>query len=292
MPQKRDIIIGYASGYDWSTISTWANSIDAVEFEGHKVMLIGDATEETVEKLQEHKFSIIAQGGNAYGKYLADPNYHPVVLRFFISWHLLQGILRAEHYRYVIMTDVKDVIFQTNPSKYLEGKINTASNKKILIGSESLKYCDEPWGNNNLQASFPFLPIYEMMKNQVIGNAGTMAGDAEYMRDFFLNVFLTSIGKQIHNPDQAVVNLLLHLKPFSDIVRIVTAEDAWACQAGTTVDPLKIDDFRTFLLDPEPVMKDDGYVYTQGGLKFCLVHQYDRVPKWKEIIEKRHKEMQ
>jgi len=53
------------------------------------------------------------------------------------------------------------------------------------------------------------------------------------------------------------------------------------------VDPTKIDKFRPNLLSPEP--KFDGeYVYTSTGEKYTLVHQYNRIPEWKEKIEKKY----
>ncbi len=67
------------------------------------------------------------------------------------------------------------------------------------------------------------------------------------------------------------------------------SEDGWACQAGTTVDPLKINHYRNYLLEPEPYMDvNDGFVKTSKGDIFTLVHQYDRVPVWNGIISKKY----
>jgi hypothetical protein len=66
--------------------------------------------------------------------------------------------------------------------------------------------------------------------------------------------------------------------------------DAWACQAGTTVDPSKIESFRPHLLDAEPIFENglvvtgrDSYNYKKGT-PFVIVHQYDRVPEWKKHV--------
>jgi hypothetical protein len=103
-----------------------------------------------------------------------------------------------------------------------------------------------------------------------------------------LNIFLSAINRPIPIVDQAVFNVLIQTLPFRDVIHFARQRDAWACQAGTTVDPSKIESFRPHLLEEEPDFID-GYVYTSTGKKFCIVHQYDRVPEWRKIIEARYK---
>jgi hypothetical protein len=65
------------------------------------------------------------------------------------------------------------------------------------------------------------------------------------------------------------------------------SEDGWACQLGTTADPSKIEQFRPFLLEPSPKLDGDKVV-TSEGIEYTIVHQYDRVPEWKKIIEEKY----
>ena len=44
------------------------------------------------------------------------------------------------------------------------------------------------------------------------------------------------------------------------------------------------------ILNDEPSM-NDGIVVNSKGEKFCLVHQYERVPGWEDIITKRYNEI-
>jgi len=64
------------------------------------------------------------------------------------------------------------------------------------------------------------------------------------------------------------------------------SEDGWACQAGTTIDPSKINAFKPKLLEPQPIWKD-GEACTTAGKVHAVLHQYDRVPEWKATVEKR-----
>ena len=65
----------------------------------------------------------------------------------------------------------------------------------------------------------------------------------------------------------------------------------WAATLGTTMDPKKIDQFRTKLMIAEPYYdKMTGIVYhPDENEKYCIVHQYDRVPGLKELIEEKYK---
>lgn len=65
---------------------------------------------------------------------------------------------------------------------------------------------------------------------------------------------------------------------------IIRSEDGWACQLGTTADPSKIAAFRPHLLEPEPRF-DGERVITAAGEQYYIVHQYDRVPAWRSVIE-------
>jgi hypothetical protein len=37
-----------------------------------------------------------------------------------------------------------------------------------------------------------------------------------------------------------------------------------------------------------PELKDDGFVYTASGIKYDMVHQFNRVEEWKKIITKEY----
>ena len=77
---------------------------------------------------------------------------------------------------------------------------------------------------------------------------------------------------------------MLSTQPFKDIS---IKSNNWACEAGTVADPSKIDYFRPNLLGYEPVF-DGHFVNTHDGYKYAIVHQYDRVPKWKAFVQERY----
>ena len=182
-------------------------------------------------------------------------------------------------YDYIVATDVTDVIFQRNPIDWMK---NNLGDKKIVAGSEALKYKDEPWGNQNLLDTYGNY-FYEIFKNNPIYNVGVLGGTGEYMKDLFLNIFLSSINKPVSVVDQSVFNGLIQTQPYKNIIKFADQMSGWACQAGTVADPNVINSFRPNLLENEPIFKN-GKVYTSTGEEFTIVHQYDRVPQWKSQI--------
>jgi hypothetical protein len=262
----KDLIIGCISNYSPEHIAPWVNSIGKSGFNGDKIMISFGVPQDTIKFLNEKGFEV----------YSFEPNgRHIVIERFYALWALLNSI---DKYRYVITTDVKDVIFQLNPSVWLE---NNLGDKKILVSSECLSYINEDWGNNNLKTSYP--QFYEDFKNNTIYNAGTIAGDFNYMKDFFIHIFNLSLIGNDSQPDQAALNILIHQHPFKDIVKFANQEDGWCCQLGTTLDPKVKSKYSPLLLEPIPNYKD-GEVFNSKDELFYLVHQYDRVPELKEII--------
>jgi len=276
----KDLIVGCATNYDWSKLKYWVNSINTSGFEGDKVLILMNCDKDTVQKVTDAGFSIIAFNQDAEGNLTYQSQLMVHVERFVHIYKLLKD----NQYRFVITTDVKDVIFQKNPSVWLENNLTDKEN--LVFASESIKYKDEPWGRENLTQCYG-QGIYEDFKNNTIFNVGVLAGRGYAMRDLVLQLFLNCINRPIPIVDQAVFNVMISRHPYLDSSMYTTSETGWACQLGTTADPSKIDSFRSFLLEPSPKLEGDKVV-TSEGIEYTIVHQYDRVPEWKKVIEEKY----
>jgi hypothetical protein len=276
----KDLIVGCATNYDWSKLKYWVNSINASGFEGDKVLILMNCDKDTVQKVTDAGFSIIAFNQDGQGNLTYQSQLMVHVERFIHIYKLLKDNL----YRYVITTDVKDVIFQKNPSEWLEQ--NLVKEEHLVFSSESMKYKDEPWGRENLTQCYG-QGIYEDFKNNTIFNVGVLAGRGYAMRDLVLQLFLNCINRPIPIVDQAVFNVMISRHPYIESSMYTASETGWACQLGTTADPSKIDSFRPHLLEPSPKMEGDK-VLTSTGIEYTIVHQYDRVPEWKKVIEAKY----
>ncbi|MCK9369312.1 hypothetical protein M0R04_05175 [Candidatus Dojkabacteria bacterium] len=293
----KDIVIGSITNYDFNTIRPYVNSLDQSGFDGLKVMICYNIGFNTVEELVKRGYSILTFKKDEQKKqFTYDRDFNICVERFLHMWYFLKKF--EGKYRYIISTDVKDVVFQKNPSEYLqfnfakETRKDIFNTKSINVSSESVKYCNEPWGFHNMFKSFGGA-LCEHTKDNIIVNAGVLSGKFNVMIDLFLNIYMLCNGASGHHieggggPDQAALNVILNMKPWKDITIFNNSEDSWAAQLGTTGPQLSKDQHNK-LVEAVPIMVD-GVVCTSEGNPFTIVHQYDRVSEWKNIIEERFK---
>ena len=237
---------------------------------------------DTVQKVSDAGFSVIAFQQDDNGNLVYQSQLMVHVERFIHIYNTL----KTQDYRYVITTDVKDVIFQKNPIEWLEQHLPDGSSEDLVFSSESIRYKDEPWGNQNLLETFGPM-IHDHFKNNVIFNVGVLAGRGYAMKSLALNIFLSSINRPIPIVDQSTFNVMISQHPYLKSSMYMTSEDGWACQLGTTADPSKLEQFKPFLVEATPKLEGDKVV-TSEGKEYVIVHQYDRVPEWKKIIEAKY----
>jgi hypothetical protein len=270
----KNLIIGGCTNYGINQLKPWVLSIKETMPDADKVMCVGNASTTTREWLVENGFKLVD---------MPTMNVPIHVLRFLSIYEYLREHWRE--YEYVITTDVKDVYFQKNPFVWLRQRLEMSSTK-MVAGSEGMLYKDEPWGNDNLMQAYGAY-VHELFKNNEIYNVGTIGGKSEYVKDLVFNIFTNAIHRPIPICDQAVYNVLLQTQPYKGCTFFASQLDGWACQSGTTVDPSKIEQFRPFLTEKEPIFVD-GLVKTCMGDIFNIVHQYDRVPEWKKFVQEKY----
>ncbi len=266
----KNLIIGAFSGYNFNQLKPWVLSIDSCGFKGDKVMVVGDASTETREEL-------IKCGFKLYDMPKINAPIH--VARFWAIYDFL--FHNWQDYDIVVTTDVKDVYFQKDPCHWIAV---TLGDKKLVAGSESMYYKDEPWGNQNLMQTYG-PDVYNRFKDNLIYNVGTFGGQSDYVRDMCFNIFTNATNRPIPIVDQAVYNVLINTQPYKDVFLFTTQNDGWAVQLGTTGDPYKMEHFGPLLTEAQPLLNyETGLITNWNHVPHCIVHQYDRVPKWKELV--------
>ena len=266
----KNLIIGAFTGYNYNQLKPWVESIESCGFKGDKVMVVGNASDETCAELIRHGFQLHV---------MPKINAPIHVARFWSIYKYLKEF--GHNYEIVVTTDVKDVYFQRDPCKWIDSNIG---NKSLVAGSESIRYKDEPWGDVNLLQTYGH-EVYNIFKHNIIYNVGTFGGLSNYVRDMCFNIFTNATNRPIPIVDQAVYNVLINTEPYKSSVMFTDQNDGWAVQLGTTGDPSKIEQFRPFLIEPEPVFNYDKRIITTiDGDPHCIVHQYDRVPIWKSLV--------
>lgn len=305
----KDLIIGVVDNYDWDKIQYWANSIDQSGFTGYKAVFVYNMDVETVEKLTEKKFMVVGSTPMDSDKgFVYDSKGGSIMVNRFVHLYQFLYNLGVEHdIRYVIATDVRDVVFQSNPTEWLN-KLNIEGGH-LIVGSENLCFKDEVWNINNMYQVFGQF-FAEKMATVEIYCAGVLAGTLDSFRDMCLNLWLICHGLNPHvpgggGPDQAALNLMLSMDSFKKQSVYLSPLTAWVCHAGTTIPAVKAGSGaigELYLKDPNLDIESkyvqkvnyelkDDVVYVSGEdeyNKVCIVHQWDRVPDWKIAFEKKY----
>lgn len=286
-----DMVIGAITGYKWEQIKHWVNSLDRSGFTGLKAVIAYNVDYATLEELQKRGYAVLAFAKDEAGRRVTYPNkdFAIVVDRFLHYYLMLDNPDNREKIRFIVATDVRDVIFQRNPSEYLNHVDLRAVD--LLVSSEGIQYQHEPWGANNLLQSFGPI-MYDRHKTNKIVNCGVLAGRFSAFMGLSKSVYLLSHGTTQHvpgggGPDQAALNLLLSTAVYDHITEVSEHTHPWAAQLGTMMDPNKLDAYKPFLTEPLPRYNyQSGLVETATGQPFTIVHQWDRVPEVKEAVER------
>ena len=114
--QKQDLIIGASTNYDWNKLKYWINSIKMSGFSGDIALILMNCDKDTVKKVTDAGFAVVGFNQDAEGNLTYQSQLMVHVERFLHIYN----VLRSNEYRYVITTDVKDVVFQQDPTKFLE----------------------------------------------------------------------------------------------------------------------------------------------------------------------------
>jgi hypothetical protein len=196
----------------------------------------------------------------------------------------IANFLAATSYRNVILTDVRDVVFQANPAAWLEVNFH---GKGLLASSEGVRIGDEWWGSHMLENAFG-ADALEAVRDRLSRNAGIIAGTREECLRICREIVRVCTQEHETGADQAAYNLILNDEEWRRVAKTVHHDVAWACQAGTVADPRQLPQLHDKLLGSRPVF-DGGFVRTPKGEPYAIVHQYDRVPQWRACFEARYK---
>lgn len=284
MRPKTDLVIAAICGYRWEQIRPWVISIRKSGFTGDVVLLAAHQTIEpfTLECVTNRNIKVVPfeiPSDTTTWTFTSKQRYIPLLQ--FLSKH-------RGKYRTVIWTDVSDLIFQSNPSDWLEKHIDGPT---IVAARECWRIKDEitfnlPW----VKAAFP--DDADWLQEQEVLCGGTLAGDAESMFLALSKIYeITS--KHPEYADQAVLNYVLH-KPFNfpvpTRIYVPTMGEGWTA----TCSAFQTGSFKSccpreagvILTDDAPVFdRERGLVLTPTEwLPFAIVHQYNRDADWVRII--------
>jgi hypothetical protein len=250
-----DLVLGYATGYDVHDIAPFVRSLRAV-FDG-EVALVVDDRPDVGALLKEH-------GVHAVSAATADGwSPHAVMARFAVFDRYLTTRPRA---RSVLLTDVRDVVFQRPPfSPAPEGL-------EVFVEGDALG--DHAFNMKYLRAVAGERMAAELASAPAIC-VGTVMGPCEAVARFCrLVLMLAAIPRSeiggAFGADQAACNLAVHLGLVEAQVRPNFGRVATVGLAG-----------------PDSLGFENGEVVNPDGSVSAIVHQHDRHPAVAEAVHRR-----
>ena len=296
----KKLVLGAITNYTYHDVEPWLVSLKKTGYDGDIGLIVYNMKAEEVKKLEDKGVTIFAQSRDETGNltYPEHPNFSIMVERFIHTWYFLGNLSEEEKPDYVLLTDVKDVIFQVDP-------IDEDHDYLLNVAHENMTYENEPWSANNMKNAFGPL-MYEAMRNRPIICAGVIGGHIGLIRDLCLQIYLMCRGTPSRvmgggGPDQAALNILLssevwqyvlNLDEFPSIVHMGTTTLAIKAGSGDIgYDHVKNGtDFSDKFIEEDHVVIEDGVVVSDYDAPYAIVHQWNRVPELVTIVNRKYRE--
>jgi hypothetical protein len=183
------LVIGAIDNLDWFEIKNWVYSLNQCSPHCRKVLIVYRISEPTIKKIQENKIEIFRARHMHTGDLIDFSTWkHNRVSKY--RFYAIHQFLKAQKddINLVILSDVRDVIFQSDPFRWLE---KHAEGYDVVASSEELQYKNEPWSAKNIKSCYG-ADAFEALKDRPIDNAGLIAGKVEAMVDLSLKIYLKS----------------------------------------------------------------------------------------------------
>lgn len=288
MQSKPDLVCGVVAGYAWEQIRPWVSSILQSGFKGDIILFANNTSPFAIDCCRNRNVEVVPFNIPAdTPQWVLVSKYRYIPLLQFLTKHRTK-------YRNVIWTDVVDLIFQTNPSEWLESHTTestiVASRVCWIIKDEDTFNCQEA------RRAFP--ADFWWLQNKEILCGGTLAGSIDAMIDALSKIFaITSVHPNF--ADQAVMNYVLHKAgnfPETTRIYIPNMSEGWAvvCSAfktagfWSTIGP-DISHAQAVTDEIPDFDQKRGIVLTPDGkTPFAILHQYNRDPFWNHFISKKY----
>lgn len=274
---KKDLIIGAYNRLTIQDLKPWLLSIKESGFKGDVVLIASNVPDFDINDVKQTAPEVQVLSVRTENTMLIH------MVRFFYIYDFLKK--NKDQYRFVVSTDVRDVVFQKNPIEWLEER-DSVKRIDIVAQSESLKIKDEEWNRDNIKTNFGDYFYQDISENEIY-NVGILAGRSEWICDLCFHIYQYSLNRKDWVADQAAYNMLLSFEPWKSHTQYVNLSNAWALNAHVTHKPEVCDKLKPFMLEETPYMKD-GIVYNSDGKPFYIIHQYDREPSWRDFYLKKY----
>jgi hypothetical protein len=250
-----NVILGTAVGYDISAIQAFILSLMKSKYKGRVVLFVDDLNNDTAKYLREKKVDI-----HSFGSIILPIN----IQRFFLYKRFIE---QEHHISHIMITDVRDVIFQDDPFTFCNG-----NNLYCFEEDKSMTLASCPINSGWLLQAYGPNVLSEIGHNTIIC-AGITIGSYEKIIQYLANICNElTILPPLWGIDQAAHNVIARSH----------------CISSTLILPNEGPVYTLELVKCENIKMDkDGFIVNDFGIP-SVVHQYDRHAFLKEAIQKRY----
>jgi hypothetical protein len=284
-----DLVLACIKDRNWHDIQFWATSLVRSGYPGKKVVLAENMDAETQSRLDLLGFQV-----HAFETPRDLRNLHFQTLRYIPAASYLRA--HVQDHRFVFWTDVTDLVFQTDPSEWMEK--NAPLTQPGLIGVK------EGWLIKNQGINKVWVErmaksgtIRDHVTGQEVLCSGTIQGTASAVLKMMEDMIALSRYDGMQGIDQGAYNVIWYVDGHSSMAssrgRIAEAEEGFVSTLGIFLSPSNPEHWT---IQPPTLDRSSGLVYTPDGSKlYSIVHQYNRHHghldpdgDWRDILERRY----
>jgi hypothetical protein len=280
MPATRDVVLGYNHGYNWNAIAPFINSLRDTGFTGEVGLFTSGVSSSAINEICSNNVTVIQSPcqrtklRKKLAKLWAGLRFLPAqmrlsVLRTICPFGTFRYFLYAQYlaeygsaYRQVMLTDIRDVVFQRNPfdDNLARGVHLFEEDHRHTIRSEgsNTAWVQKSYGTEMLN-QIGLLPIL---------CAGTILGDAA-ATSRFLDHLCRTIAKsrsiRLSGIDQGIFNVAVRACHYPELHSHKNGESTVLTMGlmGTS----------------DILLNDQGYVVRANQEIIPVLHQFDRHPE-------------
>ncbi len=258
---RDDCILGLAAGYHYGDVLPFLRSLELSGYRGRCVLFVSETTRDR-DRMATHRVTLIPLTRPAR---LAHLSYN--ALRYFLYLDYLRAT--DEPFRRVLVTNVRDVIFQRDPFDFPwpDGLNCTLEDRRMTLGAcpHNAHWIRTHLGEDALNA----------VRDKPISCSGTTVGDQDailrYLEILTARLLPFAGGERMTGYDQGVHNVLLHTGKLPGLN--LHDNNGPILTLGYT--------------RGEPERNSDSQVLNQNGEPPFIVHQYDRKPELFQLFRQR-----
>lgn len=269
-----DVLIGSIKGYGWHEIEPFVVSLARTSYQGEKVMFTEAITLEAQGKLTGYGWTQVEVAADRTQDY-GTARHIPVL-----------KLLANGEWRYVVYCDVRDLVFQADPTLWLAEHLAPHA----LVGaSECLRIADEPTNQGWIQRTLGPDVLSHLLEEPILC-AGTIVGTRAAVTDLLATICELSRHISGWGYDQAYLNYLLRTTRYASHTTIPAMREGFIATCSWFLSGPER--FVGRYTDEAPVFDlEAGVVRAPHTLApFAILHQYDRGGGWDRIIREKYRE--